>query len=556
MNPNTGALIPMATPKGGEASQASGASGGAEEGLEGQADPTPGSESSGSSSGSEAEDRKEEQDETVRPASPKYDEAQGLGTPMFAAGPSQRRRTSIASWRQSQRRSAVESSLEEPLRPTSPKYDEAHGLSLPYLQQRRPQKRTSFELQAYAGTQVGPSKQSPTATSPALHKPPKPSFQSKAPLSPDGRAHVQPNSVTFASSRSHTPQSKTPLPLHSSQQVSLLPAATAGPSLVHSLWPGQRPLPETGAPVMRTLEGVKTPSAAVKLEGDSSPWGVPGLGSKQEGEGDSPGAGVRPPLGSRSASATPFKVPAPPRKAPKSDASPQTQKPTAIATSKLDTPPQESPPAGSIQGNTARLDMPATSAPAVPSPVDTPGPSLATLGPTMASPRKDRSQITPPSPVGGGTPVSQVGFRDPAIAGGGQQLTLMSIEVRSPPSCRLSCVRLLLLRLPLMIFWMFSDLSSDVPPSPFNLSRLALEVARMNMWATVFDSETRGHRSDKFDRSCVPHARWDTNHNRTGATCLVLASLRLCSAFPKTVKLRKTGPSCWAVAEFALHNLT
>jgi hypothetical protein len=444
MNPNTGALIPMATPKGGDASQASGASGGQEDELEGQPDPTPGSETSGSSSGSEADGGEEEQDETVRPASPKYDEAQGLGTPMFAAGPSQRRRTSIASWRQSQRRSAVKSSPEEPLRPTSPKYDEAHGLSLPYLKQRRPQKRTSFESQACAGTQAAP----PKATSPALQNPENPSFHSKAPLSPvrkDASAHVQPNSITFARTRSQTPQSKTPLPIHSSQQKgSLAAGAPTGPFLVHSPWPGQRPLAETGAPVTRTpstLEGVKTPPAAVKLEGDSIPWGsawkdaeTPGLGSKQEGEGNSPGAGARSPLGSRSASATPFKVPAPPRKAPKSDASPQT---TAIATSKLDTPPQESPPAGFIKGSTARLDLPATSAPAVASPVDTPGPSLATRGPTMASPRKDRSQITPPSPVGGGTPVSQVGFRDPAIAGGGQQLTLMSIEVTSPPSCRL-----------------------------------------------------------------------------------------------------------------------
>lgn len=53
---------------------------------------------------------------------------------------------------------------------------------------------------------------------------------------------------------------------------------------------------------------------------------------------------------------------------------------------------------------------------------------------------RDVSQMTAISPPGRPTPLSQSGFRDPASVGGGQQTTLMSIEVRSFLSCNLQSV--------------------------------------------------------------------------------------------------------------------
>lgn len=42
---------------------------------------------------------------------------------------------------------------------------------------------------------------------------------------------------------------------------------------------------------------------------------------------------------------------------------------------------------------------------------------------------QDISQISGPDGKSGSTPFSQLGYRDPASTGGGQQLTLLSIEV-------------------------------------------------------------------------------------------------------------------------------
>lgn len=42
---------------------------------------------------------------------------------------------------------------------------------------------------------------------------------------------------------------------------------------------------------------------------------------------------------------------------------------------------------------------------------------------------QDISQLSGPVLKSGSTPLSQIGFRDPASAGAGQQLTLLSIEV-------------------------------------------------------------------------------------------------------------------------------
>jgi hypothetical protein len=49
---------------------------------------------------------------------------------------------------------------------------------------------------------------------------------------------------------------------------------------------------------------------------------------------------------------------------------------------------------------------------------------------------RDISQVTAPSPDKGQlTPLSQSGFRDPASVGGGQQITMISIEVHENIIC-------------------------------------------------------------------------------------------------------------------------
>lgn len=420
MNPNTGALIPVTTQKGGDASQASG---GTDEGLEGQPDATPQSESSGSSGGSESEEGGAEQEEIVRPASPKYDEAQGLGTPLFAAGPSQRRRTSIASARQSQRRSAAGESQAEPLRPTSPKYDEAHGLSLPYLAPRGAPKRTFIQSSIpISVTQPAQTNRGPAfgMTSPPLQSP---SFRSKPPPSP---AHRGVGGFDKAGSR--TPQSKTPLPF----QRTLQPGESIPLPVSNITDVPQTPNPQQSR---RANTEVPVPDShtpqhqAVRKDSNVGHSNAPAATSLETARQDNSASNGDLPLGGRPPSESPFKIPPPPVRANSIVSSPKGQAPIPSSTTKPAITSQGTPPTLMQHSDVTRVGPGATSATGVPSPTS-PGPTLGTLGPTMVSPKRDRSQITPPSPVGGGTPVSQVGFRDPAIAGGGQQLTLMSIEVR------------------------------------------------------------------------------------------------------------------------------
>lgn len=56
---------------------------------------------------------------------------------------------------------------------------------------------------------------------------------------------------------------------------------------------------------------------------------------------------------------------------------------------------------------------------------------------------QDVSQISGPDRKSGSTPLSQLGFRDPASVGAGQQLTILSVEVMVTEIIEVSSVQLL-----------------------------------------------------------------------------------------------------------------